>query len=97
MTKELNRRVEELFREITKQYDFEIDAMGIEEDHVHIFLSGAPKYSPAKIVEVLKSLILKEVFEEFSWLKKELWMGELWSDGYVLRRVEDKVINRSKK
>ncbi len=73
MTKELKRRVENLLREITKQYDLEIEAMGIEVDHVHIFLSAPPKYSPVKIVEVLRSIGSKAVFEEFLGLKKEFF------------------------
>lgn len=91
LTKQLKRRVEDLFREIAGQYDFEIDAMGVEVDHVHIFLSAPPKYSPAKIVEVLKSISSEAGFEEFPGLEKELWAGEFWSDGYFVRRVGDKV------
>jgi putative transposase len=91
LTKQLKKRVEELFRAIAEQYDFEIDAMGIEVDHVHIFLLAPPKYSPAKIVEVLKSISSREVFKEFPGLEKELWAGEFWSDGYFVRTVGDKV------
>lgn len=91
LTEQLKKRVEELFREIAEQYDFEIDAMGIEVDHVHIFLSAPPKYSPAKVVEALKSVSSKKVFEEFPWLERELWAGEFWSDGYFVRTVGDKV------
>jgi len=83
--------VEELFREIAQQCEFEIDAMEVMSDHVHIFLSAPPRYSPAKIVEVLKSVSAKKVFEEFPWLEKDLWAGEFWSDGYFVRTVGDKV------
>jgi putative transposase len=65
--------------------------MGIEVDHVHIFLSAPPNYSPVKIVEVLKSISSKEVFKEFAELEKELWAGEFWSDGYFVRKVGNKV------
>jgi putative transposase len=54
LTKQLKKRVEEFFREVAEQYDLEINLMGIEEDHVYIFLSAPPKYSRAKIVDVLK-------------------------------------------
>jgi len=91
LTKELKKRVEELFREIAEQCEFEIDVMGVMSDHVHIFLSAPPRYSPAKIVEVLKSVSVKKVFEEFPWLEKDLWVGEFWSDGYFVRTVGDKV------
>ena len=91
LTKQLKKRVEELFEETAVQYDFEIDTMEVMADHVHIFLSAPPKYSPAKIVEVLKSISSKAVFEEFAWLKKQLWAGEFWSDGYFVRTVGDQV------
>lgn len=91
LTKGVKKRVEELFREIAAQYEFEIDAMEVMSDHVHIFLSAPPRYSPVKIVEVLKSIRSKVVFEEFPWLEKHLWAGEFWSDGYFVRTVGDKV------
>lgn len=65
--------------------------MEVMNDHVHIFLSAPPKYSLAKIVEVLKSISSKVAFEEFPWLRKHLWVGEFWSDGYFVRTMGDKV------
>jgi len=77
LPEELKKRVEELFKKIAEQYDFEINTMEVMNDHVHIFLSALPKYSPAKIVEVLKSISSKVVFKEFPWVEKQLWGGEL--------------------
>jgi len=64
LTRQLKKRVEELFREIADQYDFEIEATRIESDHVHIFLSAPPKYYPAKTVEVLESISSQGIFNE---------------------------------
>ncbi len=60
-------------------------------DHVHIFLSFPPRYSIAHVVGVLKSISAAEVFEKFPEVKKELWGGEFWEDGYFVRTVGDKV------
>ena len=73
------------------QYDFEIDTMGVMKDHAHIFLSTPSKYSPSTIVEILKSISSKKVFEEFRWLKKHLWAREFWNDGYFVTTVGNKV------
>jgi putative transposase len=65
--------------------------MEIKDDHVHLFLSAPPRYSPAEIVQVIKSISGKMVFREFPEIKKQLWGGEFWSDGYFVRSVGDKV------
>jgi len=37
------------------------------------------------------SVSAREVFKKFPKLRKQLWAGELWSDGYFVRSVGDKV------
>lgn len=88
---EIRQRVEQLFKEIAENFEFEIDTMEISEDHVHIFLSFAPKYSIGKVVGIFKSISASEIFKEYPEVKKELWGGELWEDGYFARTVGDKV------
>ena len=44
-----------------------------------------------RIVRILKSRSAKVVFKEFREVKKELWGGEFWSDGYFVRSVGDEV------
>ena len=87
----LAKRVKAIFQEIAERYEFEIDTMEVKDDHVHLFLSVPPRYSPARVVQIMKSISAKIVFKEFPEVKKELWGGEFWSDGYFVRSVGDKV------
>jgi putative transposase len=43
-----------MFKEIAFINDFEIEAMGIAEDHVHIFLGFPPRYLITKVVRRFK-------------------------------------------
>jgi putative transposase len=88
---DLAKRLREVFGEIAERYEFEIDTMEVKEDHVHLFWSVPPRYSPAGVVQIIKSISAKVVFKEFPEVKKQLWRGEFWSDGYFVRSVGDKV------
>ena len=87
----LAERLKEIFKEIAERYEFEIDTAEVKEDHVHLFLVAPPRYSPSRIVQIIKSVSAKVVFKEFPEIKEELWGGELWNDGYFVRSVGDKV------
>jgi putative transposase len=65
--------------------------MEVVEDHVHVFLEASPNYSPAEVVQIMKSISAREVFRKFPRLRKQFWAGELWSDGYFVRSVGDRV------
>ena len=84
-------RVEQMFREIAEAYEITIDEMEISPDHVHVFCSFPPRYSIAKVVGMFKSLSARAVFREFPQVKRQLWGGEFWEDGYFARTVGDKV------
>jgi len=88
---EIQKFVEKIFKEIADHYDFEIDTLEVAKDHVHIFLSFPPRYSISKVVGMLKSISAREVFKNHPEIKKELWGGEFWEDGYFARTVGDKI------
>ena len=90
-TGELAKRVEELFREISEAHDITIDELEVSVDHVHIFCSFPPRYAISQVVGRLKSLSARAIFKEFPSVKRRLWGGELWEDGYFVRTVGDKV------
>ena len=54
-------------------------------------MSFPPRYSISKIIGILKAISSKEIREEFLRVKKELWGGEFWEDGYFARTVGDKI------
>jgi putative transposase len=83
--------VKQCFREIAEANDFEIEALEIAEDHVHIFLGFAPRYSVSQVVQRFKGISARRIFQVFPEVKRELWGGEFWEDGYFVRTVGDKV------
>ena len=72
-------------------HDFEVDVMEIAEDHIHIFWGFPPRYSISKVVLRLKGVSAREIFRKYPEVKKELWGGEFWEDGYFVRTVGEKV------
>jgi putative transposase len=88
---EVEEATREILQAIAEAYDMEIDTLEVMEDHVHIFLSSPPRYSPARVMQILKSVSARELFARFPWLRRRLWGGELWGDGYFVRSVGDQV------
>ena len=85
------KRFKEGFQKIAKRYEFEIDTMEVREDHVHLFMTASPRYSPSRIVQIMKSILSKVVFMGFPEVGKLLWGGELWNNGYFVRSVGNKI------
>ena len=87
----IRERVEQIIREINEEYGFEIEQIEVSRDHVHILLSFPPKHSIGEVVRTIKSISARELFREFAQIKRKLWSGELWEDGYFARKVGDRV------
>ncbi len=83
--------VEQVFRRIAEEYEWEIDEMAVEPDHVHLFIQVPPRFAPAQVVQIIKSISARATFEQFPQLRKQLWAGEFWGAGYFVRSVGDKV------
>lgn len=44
----LPRYLMQVFQEIAERYWFEMEEMGSDGDHVHLFAGAAPKYAPSQ-------------------------------------------------
>jgi len=75
--------------EVRKHYpEIEFVERNIQPDHVHIVLSFPPKYSVAKVVQVMKANTGKALREKFDFLRERYWRsGGIWSVGYFASTV----------
>jgi putative transposase len=73
--------------EIEKRYEVKVVEIGVDKDHVHFLVQSVPSYSVTKLVTMLKSLTAREVFKRCPQVKRQLWGGEFWSDGYFASTV----------
>ena len=81
----------ELLMEIAEAHDIVIEEMEVSVDHVHVFCSFLPRLSITQMITRFKSLSAREIFREHPQVKRQLWGGEFWEDGYFARTVGDKV------
>ena len=82
--------MKEICRGIEERYFVFFDAIGHEENHVHVVVEGAPRYSPSRIMQICKSILAIQVFKKFPKIKEEeLWGGEFWGDGGHIDTVGD--------
>ncbi len=79
--------LKEICIEIEKRYQIKFLEIGTDKDHVHFFVQSVPTYSITKIVTHIKSLTAREIFRRCPDVKKQLWGGEFWSDGYFASTV----------
>jgi len=84
------KTIKEIAVAISERYDLDIEELGCDLNHIHLLCSFHPKYGGGQIVRLFKSITARELFRRFPDLKKELWGGELWSDGYYLATIGER-------
>lgn len=91
--------MKQILYDISKKYDFDIQEMECDEDHIHLMISSEPKISPLQIVRVLKQQSTIEMWRRYKCkLRKEFWNeNTLWTDGYfcsTIGEVSSKTLKR---
>jgi len=87
MNEEYVNYVKVVLEEIERRYFLKAETLGFDEDHAHMLMQAAPRYSPSRVVQIVKSITAREMFKRFPEIKKELWGGEFWSDGGYIGTV----------
>ena len=87
INEEVDPLLKDICLEIAKRYEIRFLEIGTEGDHAHFLIQSIPMYSPTKIVTKIKSITAREIFSKAPSVKKQLWGGEFWSDGYFVSTV----------
>ncbi len=85
--KQVDEVLKDVCLEIEKRFQLKFLEIGTDKDHVHFLVQSVPTYSVTKIVTLLKSLTAREIFQRCPQVKKQLWGGEFWTDGYFASTV----------
>ena len=83
----VDRTLRDVCLEIERRYQLKFLEIGTDKDHVHFLVQSVPSYSVTKLVTMIKSITAKEIFRLCPDVKKQLWGGEFWSDGYFASTV----------
>ena len=79
-------KLKELLAEIATQYGFEILAVEVMPDHVHLFVNAPPKFAPAEIVRLFKWITSRNLNKEVANIRRQYWgkNATLWAEGYYV-------------
>jgi REP element-mobilizing transposase RayT len=84
---QVDQVLREVCMEIGLRYEIVFVEIGTDRDHVHFLVQSVPTYSPTKIVRMIKSITAREIFQRVPTVKKQLWGGEFWTNGYYVSTV----------
>ena len=87
LVKDVKPRLKEILVELCNWRDITIIEGAICSDHVHMYLSVPPKYSPADVMKLLKGKSAERLREEFPDLRKRYWGLHIWARGYFVSTV----------
>ena len=92
----VDRVLREVCLALETRYQLKFLEIGTDKDHVHFLVQSVPTYSVSKLVMIIKSLTAREILRRCPEVKRQLWGGEFWTDGYfastVGRHGNEKVI-----
>ena len=82
--------IQETAEGIAERHSIEMEAIGCDKEHIHLLCGSHPKVAPGRIVQIFKSITAREIFRRKPSVKKELWGGEFWTDGYYVATVGER-------
>lgn len=93
---EIGKRIEGLIRFGCQLHGWEIYELAVKPDHVHLYLGAPPKWSPSRVMKLIKGATSKKIKEMYPELEEVYWGATFWGDGFLVKsagEITDKVIS----
>ena len=66
----------------------EVEELNVQEDHVHLMVSIAPKVSVSELMGTIKGKLAIKLFKSYPGLKKKpYWGNHFWARGYFVSTI----------
>jgi len=86
----VQRRCEEIFREVESREGFTLHEIGFDKNHVHLDMDLGPTYTVADVAKKLKGTSGRKLLQEFPYMKRKyFWGSGLWSPTVYFDSVGD--------
>ena len=79
-----------LLQELAQEYQFQILAMEVMPDHIHLLIDAKPQFCIPDMIKIMKGGIARKLFLLHPEMKKKLWGGHLWNPSYCAVTVSDR-------
>jgi len=90
LTGEIVDYLKQLHEQIATEKGIMLVEQEVMPDHVHLFITAHPKFSPSQIVKIFKGITAKELFEKFPALRNRMYnRGHLWNPSYYCGTMGD--------
>ena len=73
--------LEGLIKNYALNSEIEILSLSIQPDHVHLFVSAPPRFSPSQLINLFKGATARELLKRYPNLKRR---GSLWTRSYYV-------------
>jgi putative transposase len=87
LTDDVAAETRRLIRECCRRHGLTLVDIETDIDHVHVFVSAPPRFSPAQIANLLKGCGSRSLREKFPHLKKVCGREQLWTQAYYVGTV----------
>jgi putative transposase len=81
---EVRERLMQVFEATCAERDWKILGMEVMSNHVHLFVSVPPKWSPSDVAKILKGVSARRILQEFPKLRRGRGSGHLWTPSFYV-------------